>query len=164
MARPISDILTERDTNLAFGQFVDFLIDREALIGYNCLEQIEKDITHVTIFEFEVYNGGIDQFFGNHSGGFIPETIEALSNIGAKRISAFLESLLIKMKLLGLKDRDQRSGYFSDIPEDEDELIIAEIDTLMQEENVGSLCVEYFKVNKKKLKCIYGNKKKGYHT
>ena len=46
-----------------------------------CLHQLEA----------EVNNGGVYQFFSNSSGEYVPETLQALSDIGAPRTRALLE-------------------------------------------------------------------------
>ncbi len=58
------------------------------------LSDIERTIALVYGFELEVCNGGIDQFFVNPMGDQWAETLNALREIGASRLTSIYERAL----------------------------------------------------------------------
>ena len=69
--------------------FDDLVIDSRA--EFEALSEEVKVAWLVHRLEAEVNNGGFHQFFLNSSGAYVPETIDALSAIGADRTKVLLQ-------------------------------------------------------------------------
>jgi len=68
--------------------------------GFDCLSPNEKTYYAVSILDGEVYNGGIHQFFFNHSGEHYQEALNGLAELGAFHS----REVLIAAKLLLFPD------------------------------------------------------------
>ncbi|MEK7723636.1 MAG: DUF4375 domain-containing protein [Acidobacteriota bacterium] len=60
------------------------LVKREIENGFDSLTKEEKIYFSVNVFDREVCNGGMDQFFWNSSGNFYAEVIEGLQLLNAE--------------------------------------------------------------------------------
>jgi hypothetical protein len=65
-----------------------------------------KTIYRVECFHGEVVNGGFSQFFSNSSGNWVPETVNALEEIGA-RLSLRLLAEAVTLFADGIVPRDR---------------------------------------------------------
>ncbi len=78
--------------------------------------------------EAEVNNGGFHAFFGNSSGVFVPETLQALASIGATKTRKLLEDALLIAYPSGFpSDSSLHERELSDIGQIEENL--APLDT-----------------------------------
>jgi hypothetical protein len=91
--------------------------------GFDKLTKEEKLYFAVSVFESEVYNGGIYQFFSNSSGEYYTEVVE-----GLKELKAFNSLSLLKRAAEVLfgeaeppKDRVQRWETMKQFPEDDND-------------------------------------------
>lgn len=75
-----------------------FVLDRAKQDGYEALSQPQRVVYLALLFDGEVCNGGLMQFFGNSSGAHAADTLEALSALGHKEGYAALDSA---MRLIG---------------------------------------------------------------
>jgi len=87
--------------------------DRVDSEGYAALSHPQRVVYCAFLFDAEVRNGGLMQFFGNNSGDCAAETLAALSELGHKEGHAALASAI---KLIGPlacePDRDLRLSAF----------------------------------------------------
>lgn len=67
------------------------LVKRESENGFDSLTKEEKIYFSVNIFDRELYNGGMDQFFWNSSGNFYAEVIEGLQILNAENSLSLLK-------------------------------------------------------------------------
>jgi HEAT repeat protein len=92
---------------------VGFVLERKEQVGFERLSKPQQVVCCCYVFDAEVCNGGITQFFGNTSGDLTAETLEALKTIGHKEA---VNALQTAMRLLGPlsreRDRDLRLEAF----------------------------------------------------
>jgi hypothetical protein len=53
--------------------------------GFSGLSPVERVYYAVCVFEGEVYNGGVHQFFSNSAGNYYPTVVAGLNELGATR-------------------------------------------------------------------------------
>lgn len=75
-----------------------FVIDRVSDAGYESLSHAQRVVYCAFVFDAEVRNGGLMQFFGNSSGDHAVDTLAALSELGHKEGIAALDAA---MKIVG---------------------------------------------------------------
>ena len=80
-----------------------FVIDRESKDGYGALSREQRVVYCAFLFDAEVCNGGLMQFFGNSSGDHAVDTLEALAELGHKEAHAALQTA---MRLVGPLSRE----------------------------------------------------------
>ena len=75
-----------------------FVIDREGAEGYAALSPQQRVVYCAFLFDAEVCNGGLMQFFGNSSGDHATDTLAALAELGHAEAHA---ALATAMRLVG---------------------------------------------------------------
>lgn len=75
-----------------------FVIDRVSKEGYEALSREQRVVYCAFLFDAEVCNGGLMQFFGNSSGDHAVDTLEALAELGHEEAHAALQTA---MRLVG---------------------------------------------------------------
>ncbi len=103
--------------------------------SWDSLSEVEQTIWYVYVFDLEVINGGLSQFFANPSGDKWPETLRALKKIGAMRIARIFEKALEVFP----ESRPSTSHMNRDLPE-----LNSEGDNLLEK-----LSHKYFNLHKK---------------
>ena len=92
---------------------VTFVLTRRSEVGYESLSIPQPTIYCACVFEAEVCNGGITQFFGNSSGDRAADTLEALRLLDHR---PSYDALNTAMRLIGPlarePDRDMRLAAF----------------------------------------------------
>lgn len=58
--------------------------------GFGALTEQEQVYFSVNLFDREIYNGGIEQFFWNSSGDYYAEVVDGLKTLNAKNCLSFL--------------------------------------------------------------------------
>lgn len=90
-----------------------FVFSRLDAVGFDGLTDPQKVFYLAFVFDAEVCNGGIMQFFGNSSGDHAAETLDALAELGHPEAEAALRGA---MRLVGPlsreADRDMRLSAF----------------------------------------------------
>nr|WP_321245063.1 DUF4375 domain-containing protein [uncultured Psychroserpens sp.] len=114
------------------------------------LSQQEQAFVYIDIFESELTNGGIYDFFYNTSGAYAHEILEAYQAIGAHE-SADLVNLAIKIfpELPVPKDIFTRRSFMENL----DDSIASNWNTiensfLNSKEDIVSLLIDYIKIHK----------------
>lgn len=80
-----------------------FVIDRLSKEGYGALSREQRVVYCAFLFDAEVCNGGLMQFFGNSSGDHAVDTLDALAELGHKEAHAALQTA---MRLVGPLSRE----------------------------------------------------------
>lgn len=92
---------------------VGFVLERAEQVGFEGLTAPQRVVYCAYLFDAEVRNGGISQFFGNSSGRYAGETLEALRVLNHAEAYDALNSAI---QLLGPKskhpNRDKRLSAF----------------------------------------------------
>lgn len=81
-----------------------FVIDRANQQGYGALSREQRVVYCAFLFDAEVCNGGLMQFFGNPSGDHAADTLEALAELGHEGAHAALHTA---MRLVGPLSREE---------------------------------------------------------
>lgn len=81
-----------------------FVLDRENKKGYETLSREQRVVYCAFLFDAEVCNGGLMQFFGNSSGDHTVDTLDALFELGHEQSHQALQSAI---KLVGPLAREQ---------------------------------------------------------
>lgn len=106
MRRTIKYTILKKNPYEKWNQYVD-LITNESI---DDLTQIQC-IAHLSfMFDTEMQNGGIIQYFTNSKGEYLEETLEALSSLGADRQrTSLLEAmnLYTTLKISNVESRDE---------------------------------------------------------
>jgi hypothetical protein len=98
---------------------VDFVLDRVQKVGFEGLTAPQRVVYCGFLFDAEVCNGGIMQFFGNSSGDHAVETLEALRVLNHAEGSCALDTAMNLVGPLAREpDRDMRLAAFEDRYED----------------------------------------------
>jgi hypothetical protein len=94
---------------------VHFALDRERDVGFDGLTAPQRVVYCAFLFDMEVCNGGILQFFGNSSGNYAAETLEALRELGVPEAYNALETAMNLVGPLSREpDREGRLAAFED--------------------------------------------------
>ena len=80
-----------------------FVIDRVSKEGYEALTREQRVVYCAFLFDAEVCNGGLMQFFGNSSGDHAVDTLNALAELGHKEAHAAIQTA---MRLVGPISRE----------------------------------------------------------
>lgn len=80
-----------------------FVLDRQNNDGYGSLSREQRTVYCAFLFDAEVCNGGLMQFFGNSSGDHAVDTLEALAELGHKEAHTALQTA---MRLVGPLSRE----------------------------------------------------------
>lgn len=130
----------------------NYLIKKEEENGFESFTKEEKIYVAINVFEGEVYNGGIDQFFGNSSGELYSEVIEGLTILKAENTLALLKQAtkILFDEVEPPKNRERRWQSIKQYPEDDsikpDWVVkLDEIDKRFWEDldNLGELLTNY---------------------
>ena len=90
-----------------------FVIDRASTEGYEALSHVQRVVYCAFLFDAEVCNGGLMQFFGNSSGDLAVDTLAALSELEHKEGYAALDSAMRHVGPLAREpDRELRLTAF----------------------------------------------------
>jgi len=90
-----------------------FVIDRMNASGYEALSHAQRVVYCACIYDGEVCNGGLMQFFGNSSGQHAVDTLEALSELGHAEAHAALATAISLVGPLAVEpDREARLAGF----------------------------------------------------
>ncbi len=121
--------------------------------GFDSLSQEEKVYFTVSLFDGEVYNGGMHQFFSNSSGEYYAEVVEGLKILKAFNSLSLLNRAaeVLFGKLEPPKDIVQRWTTMKQFPDDDNEprpdwdIELDEIDRLYYEDpdNLNKLLTHY---------------------
>ena len=114
------------------------------------LSQQEQAFVYIDIFESELTNGGIYDFFYNTSGAYAHEVLEAYQAIGANE-SADLVNLAIKNfpELPVPKDVFMRRSFMENLDDSiESNWNAIENSFLNSKEDIVSLLIDYIKIHK----------------
>jgi hypothetical protein len=121
------------------------------------LTQPARTLYLVGMFEGEVINGGISQFFSNSAGNYAHETLEALRQIGAKLSAGLLEkSLSVFPSGIAPADRHKRCELLFAFEEREPQFLeglaqvfYEQVDALglQRRENLTELQLEFMRAN-----------------
>ena len=92
---------------------VNFVSERASAVGVDGLTDAQRTVYLAFVFDAEVCNGGLMQFFGNSGGAYAVETLAALRELGNAEAEAALAGA---MKLIGPlareTERDMRMAAF----------------------------------------------------
>ena len=136
---------TEDDAIAAIYKILSPLFDRDS----EKLTMFEKNFVYIQMLEYEVDNGGFDQYYYNSAGNFTKETLNALKTVGSKTIYNILNnSTKIFPNGIVPIDRAERQGILSEINERIelwDEIYSKEF--RKHEENIHKLLIDYVKDN-----------------
>ena len=92
-----------------------YVFDRMKGMGPEALSPAQRVVYFAAVFDGEVCNGGIMQFFGNSSGDYASDTLDALRELAHPQAEA---ALATAMKLVGPlarePDRDMRLAAFEE--------------------------------------------------
>ena len=121
---------------------IDSIYERIEIVGYENITREERHFFDIWWLEAEVNNGSFDQYFNNSSGLNAKNALEALTVIGAKKMSLILKKAIdlfpdnyfvphvydntITDDCLSAKDMeflDQLSDEFIEYPEDLSDLV-----------------------------------------
>jgi hypothetical protein len=92
-----------------------FVCDRCSEVGVDGLTPPQRVVYLAFVFDAEVCNGGIMQFFGNASGEHTAETLDALRELGAVDVAELLAAAMRQVGPLAREpDRDMRLAAFED--------------------------------------------------
>lgn len=118
--------------------------------NFESLNQREKNVLYIEMFESQVNNGGFDQYFFNSSGEYAHETVIALKEIKAPQMADILNRAInVFPKLPIPKDTEQRREYMDDISESISEIWNSlDAEFYKYPENLAELSVEYVKFHK----------------
>ncbi|MBX7105544.1 MAG: DUF4375 domain-containing protein [Gemmataceae bacterium] len=94
---------------------LDFLWRRVEAVGVEELTPSQGVVYFAEVFQAEVCDGGLSQFFGNSSGRYVSETLEALRTLGHPEALAALETAVAEIGPTATRrDRDTRLAPFAD--------------------------------------------------
>lgn len=92
-----------------------FVIDRVSEEGYAALSREQRVVLCACLFDAEVRNGGLMQFFGNSSGDHAVDTLEALAGLGHWEAHNALQTAMSLVGPLSREsDRELRLTGFED--------------------------------------------------
>lgn len=96
------------------------LVKKEEENGFNSFTEEEKIYVSINVFDEEVYNGGIEQFFSNSSGELYSEVMKGLTLLNAKHSLLLLKQAtkILFGEVEPPKDRVQRWEAMRQYPED----------------------------------------------
>jgi hypothetical protein len=117
---------------------------------FESLNGIEKNVLFIEMLEGQINNGGFDQYFFNSSGEYAHETLSALKEINAPKMTELLNQAIKAFPTLPIpKDTEKRRGNMDDIPEKIHEIWDKLDDEFYKyPENLAGLVIEYVKKNK----------------
>ena len=145
--RPLNifEILSRSDkTNVVVDAYTYFTRQSNWEIDDRFNEKIRIFLLCV-LFDGEVANGGISQFFANSSGDHAVETADALHAIGAFESEALLRSsFCLFPNAVVPEDRGERNDLMDQI----DEAKFDEIDRRVWEGNIEKFCYMYLTENR----------------
>ena len=110
----IQEAAAEAMTTLAgINDATGFVIDRVGRHGYALLSREQRVVYCAFLFDAEVCNGGLMQFFGNSSGDHAIDTLDALSELGhAESHTALSTAIKLVGPLARESDRELRLTGF----------------------------------------------------
>lgn len=99
----------------------EHLAKNESAEGFDSFTKEEKLYIAVVVFDGEVYNGGIEQFFSNSSGELYREVVEGLKTLNANNSLSLLKQAakILFGEVDPPKDREQRWAAMRQYPEDD---------------------------------------------
>jgi len=140
----------QTDIVIEIGQLLSNKSEKDK--SFESLNEHEKNVIFIEMLEGQVNNGGFDQYFFNSSGEYAHETLKALEEINAPKMSEILNKAIMSFPSLPIpKDSEIRREVMEDLRED----ISDKWDKLDDEfykypENLAGLVIEYVKSNKSK--------------
>jgi hypothetical protein len=94
---------------------VAFVLQRAEKIGFDGLTPPQRIVYCAFLFDAEVCNGGIMQFFGNSSGDHTAKTLDALRELAHPEAEVALSTAIAHVGPLALEpDREMRLAAFED--------------------------------------------------
>lgn len=120
----IRDVL-HHQSQTAFANALDhYLAAREAVVGFDSLEEEARFARCVLELEREVADGGFAQYFASDAGGHALEAVSALQSIGAGETAALLrQALTIFPRRTPPADIEEREDIVSNLDEGESSLL-----------------------------------------
>lgn len=113
-----------------------------------------RDFLLCVLFESEVNNGGLSQFFSNGSGDMSEETVLALERIGEPNTAELLrEALRCFPNGIAPKDRDARNDLMEQLDEKAEEQL-DKLDQIIWEHSLSQSCYAFLQAHKNDFLCF----------
>ena len=114
----IREILSGKDPYDVVSDAYRYCMDKCAWMPSGLADGAVRDVLLCVLFEDEVLNGGVGQFFANGSGDMAQETVLALERIGNARAAGLLKEALRSFPGgQAPKDREARNAQMDDFDE-----------------------------------------------